>query len=319
MVSEDELDENTRILIKVSQLYYRENLTQQMIAENLRLSRPKVSRLLQQAKDQHIVQIIIVEPPENFTELENKLEKKYGLKEVNIVCVKNTGSRDLTLHELGVAAAQYLNRIVQDDDLIGFTWGGSLAALADSIIPENKNNIRVIQMVGGLGEPNTDINAIDIAKRIAVAMNAKLTLLPAPGIVATKEVREILLAEKSVQQAMELAPKAEIVFVGIGVPGPDSLIIQGNIMSWNEMQHLINLGAVGDIGLNYFDINGNPIISEEGNRVIGAGLPTFKKIPHMIGLAGGNGKVNAILGAIRGGYINTLITDQNTARALLEI
>lgn len=312
------MDGNTRILLKVAQLYYHESLTQQEIAENLRLSRPKISRLLQQARDQHIVQIKIVTPPENFTELENKLEKKYGLKEVVVVGVKDLESRNSILHELGVAAARYLNRIVQDGDLIGFTWGGSLSALADSIFSENKSKIQIIQMVGGLGEPNTDIHAIDIAKRVAIAMNANLTLLPAPGIVETIEVRDILLADKSVKQAMGLAPKADIVFVGIGAPEPESLIIQANIMSWDEMKQLIDLGAVGDIGLHFFDINGNPIASEVENRVIGAGLTTFRKIPHMVGVAGGNGKLNAILGAIRGKYINTLITDQITAQKLLE-
>ena len=311
------MDEATRILVKVAQLYYQENLTQQEIAENLRLSRPKISRLLQQGRDQHIIQINIITPPGNFTEIENRLEKKYGLKEVIVVNITDPDSRTSTLRELGAAAARYLNRIVQDGDFIGFTWGGSLSALADSIIPDNKNNIRVIQMVGGCGEPNTDINAIDIAKRVAIAMNANLTLLPAPGIVETIEVREILMADKSVKQAMEQALKVEVVFVGIGAPGPDSLIIQGNIMTSEEMEKLIDLGAVGDIGLHFFDINGNCICSDVENRVIGAGLNSFRKFPHAVAVAGGNGKLNAILGAIHGKYINTLITDSVTAEKLL--
>ncbi|MCE1255322.1 MAG: sugar-binding transcriptional regulator, partial [Anaerolineae bacterium] len=263
------MDEGTRILLKVARLYYQEGLTQQEIADNLRLSRPKISRLLQQARDQQIVQIKIVAPFENFTDLENKLEKKYNLKEVIVVNVKDSDSRSSVSRELGIAAAKYLDRTVQDGDLIGFTWGSSLSVLADSITPENKNNIRVIQMVGGLGEPNTDIHAIDIAKRVAIVMNANLTLLPAPGIVGSVEVRQILLADRSVKQAMELAPQADIVFVGIGAPEPNSLIVQGNIMSWDEMKHLIDLGAVGDIGLHFFDIQGNQILSEVEDRVIG--------------------------------------------------
>ncbi len=221
------------------------------------------------------------------------------------------------MRELGVAAAKYLHRVVQDNDLIGFTWGGSLAALSDSIIPENKNNLQVIQMVGGLGEPDTDIHAIEIVKSAAIELNATLILLPAPGIVETIEAHRILLADKSIKHALDLAPKADVAFVGIGAPGPDSMIVHGNIMTQAEMKQLIDLGAVGDIGLRFFDIQGNPILSEVANRVIGANLTAFRKIPHTIGLAGGAEKVNAILGAIRGNYINTLVTDQHTAQKLL--
>jgi DNA-binding transcriptional regulator LsrR (DeoR family) len=317
MDTEDNVDENARILQKVSRLYYESNLTQQEIANNLRLSRPKVSRLLQQAREQQIVQIKIISLPENYGELENKLEQKYGLKEVVIVHVDDVSPTSI-VNKLGVAAAGYLNRVIQDGDWLGFTWGGSLSVLADSLSPDDKENVRVIQMVGGLGEPNAETHALDIAKRVAIAMKANLTLLPAPGIVSSLEVRQILLADKSVKQAIEMAPKVNIVFVGIGAPEPESLIIQANIMSWDEMKQLVDQGAVGDIGLHYFDINGNPVLSEVENRVIGVGLEAFREIPHAVGVAGGSKKLNAILGAIRGKYINTLITDQTTAQQLLD-
>ena len=311
------MDENFRILLKVAQLYYQDNLTQQEIAENLRISRPKVSRLLQQAREQNIVQINIISPSDDFTDIENKLEKKFDLKEVVIANVTEITSQVAIRRELGAAAARYLHRLVQDGDLIGFTWGGSLSALADSIIPENKDNIHTIQMVGGLGEPDADIHVIDIVKRAAIALNATLILIPAPGIVETIEAHKILLADKSIKQALDLAPKADIAFVGIGAPSPDSMIVQGSIMTQAEMKQLIDLGAVGDIGLRFFDIHGNPVLSDVENRVIGASLATFRKIPHTVGVAGGVEKLDAIQGAIRGKYINTLITDQNTAQLLL--
>lgn len=311
------MDENFRILLKIAQLYYQDNLTQQEIAENLRISRPKVSRLLQQAREQNIVQINIFSPSEDYTELENKLEKKYGLREVMITHVEDFSSRAAIMRELGTAGAKFLHRMLQDGDLIGFTWGGSLSALANSIIPENKNNIHTIQMVGGLGELDADVHVIDIVKRAAIALNATLILLPAPGIVETIEAHKILMADKSIKQTLELAPKADIVFVGIGAPGPDSMMVSGNIMSQAEMKQVIDLGAVGDIALRFFDIHGNPISSDVENRVIGANLSTFRKIPHTVGVAGGSEKTNAILGAIRGKYINTLITDQYTAQLLL--
>lgn len=311
------MDENIRILLKVAQLYYQDNFTQQEIAENLRISRSKVSRVLQQAREQNIVQISIFSPSEDYTNLENKLEKKYGLKEVVIAFIPEINSQAAIRRGLGTAAARYLHRLIQDGDLIGFTWGGSLSALADSIIPENKDNIQTVQLVGGLGEPDTDIHVIDIVKRAAIALNATMILIPAPGIVETIEAHKILLADKSIKQALDLAPKADIAFVGIGAPSTDSMIVQGGIMTEDEMTHLISIGVVGDIGLRFFDILGNPILSDVDNRIIGASLATFRKISHTVGVAGGVEKLKAILGAIRGKYINTLITDQNTAQQLL--
>ena len=311
------MDENLRILRKVSQMYYRESLTQQEISEKLRISRPKVSRLLQQAREQNIVQINIFLPSSDFTELENELEKKFGLKEVVIANITEENSETANISELGLAAARYLHRMIQDGDLIGFTWGKSLSSLADSIITENKENIQIIQMVGGLGEPDADIHVVDIVKRAAIALNAKLTLIPAPGIVETIEAHKILMADKSIKQALELAPKADIVFAGIGVPGPNSMIVKGNIMTQSEMQQMVDLGAVGDIGLRFFDIHGNQVLTDVENRVIGVSLVAFRKIPHAVGVAVGREKIQAILGAIRGKYINTLITDQITAQLLL--
>jgi len=311
------MDENFRILLKVAQLYYKENLTQQEIAKNLRISRPKVSRLLQQAREQHIVQINIFPPAEDFTELENELEKKFGLREVIVTRVDNIDQRASVLLELGTAASKYLHRIIQDEDLIGFTWGETLSTMANLVNQENKMNISILQMVGGLGDPDKDIHVVDIVRRVAVSMNAKMILLPAPGIVETDEAHKILLADKSIKQALDLAPKVDIAFAGIGVPGLSSMIVTGNIMSKDEMQRLIDLGAVGDIGLRFFDIEGNPILFDVENRVIGASLATFRKIPHSVGVAGGHDKLNAILGAIRGKYINTLITDHFTAQQLL--
>lgn len=311
------MDEYTRILLKVAKLYYQDNFTQQEIGEKLCLSRPKVSRMLQQAREQNIVQIRIFPPSEDFTELEINLERKFGLKEVVVACVDDYDSETSVMRELGIAAAKFLHRIVQDNVLIGFTWGGFLSAMSDAIIPENKNNLRIIQMVGGLGEPDTDIHAIDIVKRAAITLNAKLILLPAPGIVETGEVHRILLSEKTIKYALDLLPEADIAFVGIEAPGLNSMVVQGNVIDPDEMEQLIKSGAVGDIGLRFFDIQGNPIECELADRVIGASLPDLRKIPQTVGVAGGREKLDAILGAVRGNYINTLVTDQRTARQLL--
>lgn len=311
------MEENLRLLIKVAKLYYENGLTQEAISQQLRLSRPKISRLLQQARDEHIVQIKITAPSGDHSDIEQRLEAAYGLKEAVVVDVANT-SRAGIIREVGAAAANYVSNIVRDGDLIGVTWGATLGATVDALMPQKMKGVGVVQMVGGLGEPGSETFATDLARRLSQIFDANLSLIPAPGIVQDLRAREILMSDRYIRQSMEMATHADLVLAGIGAT-TDALILQrGEIITSNELNTLITQGAVGDISLRFFDVNGNPVQSEIDQRVIGVDLATLRSLPRVIGVAGGEKKCNAILGALRGKYINSLVTDYRTALSLLE-
>ncbi len=314
------MDGTLHQLIKVAKLYYEDGLTQQAIAERLRLSRPKISRLLQQARDERVVQITIAPPVGTHADLERQLEICYGLEEVLVVDVTHPDVSALVMRELGTAAADYFSHILQDHDIVGMTWGGTLAAMVDALSPQKIQDVRVVQMVGGLGEPSAEIHATDVARRMAQALDASLTLLPAPGIVDSPQGREILQMDKYVRNCLQLAAKANVVLAGIGALKRDSVLMRdGNLITWDEVSSLINQGAVGDIALRFFDIHGRPVAAEINERVIGVDLPTLQSLPRVIGVAGGSSKFEAILGAIRGKLVSSLVTDSVTARQLLKI
>lgn len=313
------MDENQRIALKVAQLYYESELTQDEISKKLRLSRPKVSRLLQEARDAGFVKITVAPFPGSHTRLERSLEEKYGLLDVLAIDVSQPDSYPQTARELGAAAAGYLSRIVADGDTIGLTWGLTLASMVENLKPEKKKNITVTQLVGGLGEPDAETHATELARRLAIMLEATLQLIPAPGIVKNIELAQYLRIEPYVAQVLDQLKQVNLAFVGIGALNQGSLLMQDErIITWEEVQPLIEKGAVGDIGLHFYDRLGNVLPSEIEKRLIGAKVSNYHQIDRVVGVAGGKDKYLSILGGVRGRLINTLITDFETAQRLLE-
>lgn len=144
-----------RLASKVSKLYYEQALTQQEISERLRLSRPKVSRLLQQAMDEGMVKITVLSPPGSYDDLENQLGHRFGLKEAVVIEVHNPSSQASVSRQIGTAAASYLQRTFQDNDIIGIFWGVTLNAMVTALQPCEARNLHVVQMIGGLGPPGS--------------------------------------------------------------------------------------------------------------------------------------------------------------------
>ncbi len=191
--------------------------------------------------------------------------------------------------------------------------------MVDNLPYEKKQHITVAQMVGGLGDPAQDIHATDIVRRVTQKLDASMSLIPAPGIVASLETAALLKSERSIEQALQTARQAHLVFAGLGAPVAEATYMRDeSIITWIELRSLIQRGAVGDIGLHFFDTHGCLVPSELNERIIGVGLETFRDLARVVGIAGGVEKLPAILGALRGKLVKTLITDLQTAQVLLQ-
>jgi DNA-binding transcriptional regulator LsrR (DeoR family) len=308
-----------RLLSKVSRLYYEQNLTQNEIAERLHLSRPKISRLVQQALEVGVVKITVYSPPGVYADLEDQLEKLFHLQEVVIVDAANLDSPNSISHELGIAAASYFQNTIQDNDIIGLAWGSTLSAMVNELQPMDVKAAHVVQMIGGLGMPESEVHATSLVRQMTLLLNSKLTLLNAPGIIDNEKMREVIFSARYMQAVLELFSQINVAYVGIGVPTRDSVVMRdGAIMSQADLDALLQKGAVGDIALRYFDIEGQPVVSELDARVIGISLEQLKKIPRVVGVAGGSQKHEVVYAALKGGLIDVLITDEHTARFVLE-
>ena len=218
---------------------------------------------------------------------------------------------------LGLAAANYLARRIEDGDVVDLSWGTTLRATVDAMPPQHLPSVRIVQMLGGLGNPESEVYGGDLAVRMAQALGAKMRLLPSPGIVSNRLVRDALIQDGTIAETLNIAAHADIAFVGIGSPTPDSVVIQSGILSTGELEELHAVGAVGDIALRFLDSDGNPIDHPINERIVGLDLDQIRGIPKVVAAAGGNEKLDVIRGALRGRLLNVLITNETVARVLL--
>lgn len=309
-----------RLLSKISSMYYEQGFNQQEIADRLHLSRPKVSRMLDQARKQGIVQISIVTPNGNFVELEHALEKIYGMKEVILVESDVGMSASMIKRQVGSAAANYLIRTAHEGDVIGVTWGTTLQAMVDSMQPTPIDNLHIVQALGGVGPPEAKAHAADISRRLSQLMQAKLTLLPAPGIVGSVEAKEVLMADGSVKNALTLISKMNTLFVGIGALETNPVLHKDNEEIPDKLRsEIFESKAIGDIALRFFDSNGKEVDTTLKDLVIGVSPEEMMQIDTVVGIAGGVEKAEVIHGALTGKNINVLISDSMTAEKILEM
>ncbi|MEX0929422.1 MAG: sugar-binding transcriptional regulator [Balneolales bacterium] len=309
-----------RLASKVSSLYYDQNLKQQTIADRLQISRLKVSRILKQAREQGIVRISIAFPDNNFVDLEALLEDQYGLKEVLIVDSDASGdsvNNRLLQRQLGIAAAGYLHRTVAEGDILGVTWGTTLQAMVESMQPKHTRNLQVVQALGGVGPPEAKAHATDISRRLSQLLDSTLTLLPAPGIVESTETKKVFLSDRRVKSALNLFNEINTAYVGIGALHTNPVLTRDNYeISSVLRQEILESRAVGDIGLNFFDEDGKAVETRFKDLVIGITREELLNVDTVVGIAGGAEKGPSIKGALMGGLIDVLITDDQTAQKL---
>jgi DNA-binding transcriptional regulator LsrR (DeoR family) len=295
-------------------------MKQSEIAKRLGLSQPTISRLLQQAKQSGIVRISVTVPQGVYTELEEELLRTYRLRDAVIVdCTSDQDDRMIE-REIGGAAAYYLESALRPNETIGISsWSATLLALVDAMHSvARKGDIRVVQILGGVGDPSANAHANRLTSRFADLVGGTPIYLPAPGVLGSAEARKVLLADTYVHEAIALFDQVTTALVGIGAIEPSKLLASsGNIFGAQELDLLRGKGAVGDVLLRFFDVTGKPVDTSLNERVVSMRLDQLARVDRSIGVAGGARKYAAILGALRGHWINVLITDQFTARRLV--
>jgi DNA-binding transcriptional regulator LsrR (DeoR family) len=310
--------EHKRLLYRTAKAYYDDGLTQQQIGERFGLSRVKISRLLREAREDKVVQITIASPPGSNADLERQLESLYGLKEALVVTCSGADTSTI-VGQLGPAAAACLARCLQGKEVVALSWGTAVLSVVNALSPMNLPDVRVVQFLGGLGELEAETHGAELARRMAQALGAKPRLIHAPGIVKDQIVRDALAMDPQVADTLELAGRADVALVGIGVFEPDAtLLSSGNALTAEEIDSLRSSGVAGDIALQFFDGEGRKVRHPIDDRIVGTNLDRIKQIPRVIGVAGGQAKTRVIRAALRGGLVNVLVTDSQTAGQLLE-
>ena len=312
-------DGQVRLMTKIAHLYHEQGLRQSEIASLLHISQAKVSRLLKRAADVGIVRTVVVVSSGVHTDLEQALEERYGLLEAVVADVDGEDEAAV-LAGLGSAGASYLEAVLSGGERIGISsWSQTLLSVVDRLRPLRTSGAdSVVQLVGGVGVASVQAQANRLLSELGTLIGASPSYVPAPGLVGGAAMRESLLADPAMESVAADWTNLTMALVGIGSLQPSALLQQsGNAIAPEDQATLLRLGAVGDVCTRFFDAAGHLVHSDLDSRVVGIDPDTFRAIPRRIGLAGGTRKHEAIRAAIRGNWVNVVVTDLGTARALL--
>jgi len=306
-----------RLIAKVARMYHEGGVRQPQIATELNMSQARVSRLLRQASEIGVVRTVVTLPPGVYTDLEESLQEKFGLRDA--VVVDADGGQ--VIPALGAATAQYLHATLTGGEVLGVSsWSATLLAAARDMPARTSSRLnRVIQLVGGHGDPSVQVQANRLTGDLAAVTGARPVLLPAPGLVSSPALRRALVRDPAIGEVMKSWKELDLALVGIGSLEPSPLLRQsGNALTQDEQEELRGAGAVGDVCLRFFDADGAALKTSLDQRVVSITATDLMEVPRRVGVAGGSGKYRAIRAALRGGWVNVIVTDLDTARRLAE-
>lgn len=305
--------QRVHLLTRVAQLYYEQSATQEAIAATMKISRPTVSRLLKQAREEGVVQIIINSPYQFVGELEAALLQSFpSLKQARVL-------RTAEAATLARAAAAHLAETVADGDIIGISWGNTMAEMINHLPNRGLRQATVVQLNGGVARAGQGTNAHEIVTRVGRAFGAESYYLQVPAVVDNPHVREVLLENRETAQVLDLGRRANVAVYGIGAPETQSVLVQAGYFTPQQLQGLRRKGAVGDICSRYFTVEGKVCDPELDGRTIGLPLTELAQRAHAIAVVHGVHKAPGTLGALRGGFMNVLIIDEASAREVLRL
>ncbi|MET1063869.1 MAG: sugar-binding transcriptional regulator [Arthrobacter sp.] len=298
-------------VMQAAWFYYHDDLTQSEIGQRLGLSRATVGRMLRTAREQELVTIKLHPSLHSAYGLGAELAGKFGLEAAVVVPGSTFGLAETT-ERLASAGSRYLSSSISRGQTLAVGWGNTVSRALLGLPKGTLDDVQVVTLTGGA---DAYLRALLGASGESRAQDARV--VPAPLLASSPALAEALLAERSVSAALAAARAADHAVIGIGSTHPESTVVQLGYLSAAEIQVLTRRGAVGDMLGRFYDADGMVIDMEIYSRTIGTDLSQLKAMRNVIAMAGGQQKVAAIKGALRGRYINILVTDDATARTLM--
>ena len=302
------MDEQTYALAtKAAWYYYMEDNTQAQIAEAMGVSRAKVIRLLEEARAQRIVQFSFRKNDSQRVSAEQLLIDRFGLKDAFVVPTPLDSSA--INQSIAQGAAHYVSDHLREDGYLNIGYGDTVSRMLGFLAKNREESLNVVSLTGGVSYYLPSVGT--------TAYSMHLFLTPSPLVVSSRQVRDALLDEKSLQDVSTMTEYADMSVVGIGAAVEGATVLRNGILNEGELTVLKMQGAVGDVLNHFMDKDGNLIQTEIEDRVISTDLDKLRQLKNVVGVAGGKDKVSAIKAVLNGGYLNVLITDSDTAAELL--
>jgi lsr operon transcriptional repressor len=318
------------LLLRVAWFYYKDELTQDEIAKRLSVSRASVGRMLDRARKVGLVSINLNADHLNAFEVSRNLRQTFGLSEALVVpdhAAQADDHHGLNAR-LGLGGAQFMSTHLRPGGTLGVGWGETVSRVIAATNFGVVGPVRMVTLTGGvdaylpafLSSNNSSTSAAaSVGEARADGDTTTATVIPTPIVASTPELATALKAEPSIHQVLRQACDVDQAVVGVGTPTADATIVQMGYLAADDVRALRDVGVVGDILGQFFDSAGRVVDLPIHARRIGIELADLARIPKVVGVAGGEHKAEAILGALRGGFLDVLVTNEHTALRLLEM
>jgi lsr operon transcriptional repressor len=309
------------LLLRVAWYYYKDELTQDEIARRLSMSRASVGRLLDRARRVGLVSINLNTEYLDAFELSGELRRVFGLAEALVVPdhEKEPADHHAINARIGLGGAQFMSTHLRPAASLGVGWGETVSRV---IAATNFGTVGPVHMVTLTGGVESYLQTFLSSQSEVAAERSDLTsatVIPSPIMASTAALAAALREEPTIQQVLKQACAVEYALVGVGTPTADATIVHMGYLNAEEARGLRERGVVGDILGQFFDSGGNVVDLPIHDRRIGIELSDLAQIPKVVGVAGGLHKTAAILGALHGGFLDVLVTNELAAIRLLEL
>jgi lsr operon transcriptional repressor len=314
------------LLLRVAWYYYKDELTQDEIARRLLMSRASVGRLLDRARKVGLVTINLNTEYLDAFELSGELRRTFGLAEALVVPdhEKEPADHHTLNARIGLGGAQFMSTHLRPGGSLGVGWGETVSRVIAATNFGAVGPVHMVTLTGGVeGYLPTILSSKGLSAQGEVTPESpdltSATVIPSPIMASTPSLAAALRAEPTIQQVLEQARGVQHAIVGVGTPTADATIVHMGYLDGDDARGLRERGVVGDILGQFFDADGHVVDLPIHDRRIGIDLPDLARIPKVIGVAGGLHKAHAILGALHGGFLDVLVTNELVAIRLLEL
>lgn len=302
------------VLMDLAKRFYVDGQSQISIARSVGLDPSTVSRYLKRARDEGIVHVQIRRPRRIDEELERELAAVFRLKRAVIASVD---SEDEAHNSAAGAAADYISGQLANRTRLGLSWGRMLSAVIHTMASGSVSELDISMLHGGVGSAGAGIQGHELARYLAsLHPGSRVHYLHAPLLVDSPDIKEAMLRDGSIKAALDAAARVEIAVVGIGALDDEAPLVRYGHISKRDRRALLAAGAVGDVATRFFTPAGEPVHVLD-DRLLAIERDRLRRVPLLIAIASGTYKDDAILGALKTGWIDVLATDELTARAVL--
>jgi deoxyribonucleoside regulator len=304
------------ILRMAATLYYEDGLGQSEVARFVRVSQTKISRLLAAALDRGIVRITVEQYEARDEKLEQRLREKFGVRAAAVIKTTRESTREIARQTVGHFGAPFVASLLPTSGTVALGGGRSTAEVIHRFRRGDIRRLSVVQAMGSIDANISPVDALELGRAIVKLWGGEFVTLSTPAFVADKKTRDFFLASAQIRPVWQRLRNADAALVGVG-PLENSVYFERGVLSAADVSHLRSCGAVGEICGRFFDAQGRECKSRWRDRAISVELEQLQRIPQVIGVAAGADRAATVAAAMRGGFIKSLLIDDQGAEALL--